>query len=111
MSKRLFDKSGDTTEWFHYDDTSGDVTIETVQDVEPHIELAKKIRNDTEFSKKGIKDGWWHIGHLPDSIILKMRFEDGVDVFDKNDWPMVGKLLNDKYSAFKLTDGKHKFKA
>ena len=110
MKKRLFDQSEGVTEYFHYDDMTDTSFIETVQDVEPHIEMAKAIRNNQEITKQGIKDGWWHIGHLPDVIILKMKEEDGVDVFDRNHWPKVGQLLNDKYSAFKLTDGKHKFK-
>lgn len=109
--KRLFDANGSTIEYFHYDDMSDEVTIETVEDVEPYIEAAKAMRNDDQVTKDGIKKGWWHVAHIPDSIILKMRYEDGVDIYDKNDWAKVGQLLNDKYSVFKLTDGKHKFKA
>lgn len=111
MSKRVFDKAGDVTEYFYYDESEDVAYIETVQDVEPYIEHAKAARNDTDITKHGIKNGWWHIAHIPDSIILKMRFEDGVNVYDRNDWAQVGKLLNEKYPAFKLTDGKHKFKS
>lgn len=109
--KRLFDQRNGITEYFHYDDTTGNVIIESVSDVEAEIEAAKAMRNDPQITKDGIKEGWWHIAHIPDSIILKMKFEDGVDVYDRNDWGKVGQLLNDKYSAFKLTDGKHKLKA
>jgi len=108
--KRLLDKTDDVTEYFHYDELTDTSTIEVVQDVEPYIESAKAIRNETDKSE-GIKKGWWKYAHIPDSIILKMKFEDGVDIFDKNDWPKIGKLLDDKYAAFKVTDGRHKFKA
>ena len=111
MSKRLLDDSFGVSEFFHYDANSDTTIIETVQDVEPHIEFAKKVRNDPEITKKGIKGNWWHFAHLPDSIILKMKFEDGVDIYDQNDWPRIGKLIEEKYPAFKFTDGKHKFKA
>ena len=110
MSKKLLDNSFGVQEWHHYDANSDTTIIETVQNVEPHLELAKKIRNNEEFSKKGIQGNWWHFAHIPDSIILKMKFEDGVDIYDKNDWPRVGKLIQEKYPGFKLTDGKHKFK-
>ena len=109
--KRILDQYGGTLEYFHYDDQTDTMAIETVEDVEYAVEGAKAMRNDSEITKKGIKDGWWHVAHIPDSIILKMKFEDGVDVYDRNDWAKVGQLLNDKYAAFKLTDGKHKFKA
>ena len=97
------------TEIFHHDPITDESIIETVQDVEPSLELAKAMRNDEDYSKDGIKRDWWHIAHIPDSIILKMLYEDGVNIYDKNDWAAVGRLLNDKYSLFKTTDGRHKF--
>ncbi len=108
--KRLFDQVNGITEYFTYNDETGGFAIETVEDVEPQIEFARGMRNDPAITKQGIKKGWWHIAHLPDTIILKMKQEDGVDVFNPNDAAAVGKLLNDKYSKFKLTDGKHKLK-
>ena len=108
--KRILSQENGITEIFHHDPYTDESIIETVEDVEPVLEMAKALRNNEDYSKEGIKRDWWHIGHIPDSIILKMRVEDGVDIYDKNDWEAVGKLLNDKYAHFKTTDGKHKFK-
>jgi len=111
--KRLFDYNPSTgaTETFEYNHETGGFSIETVEDVEPALEFARGMRNDPEITKQGIKNSWWHIAHLPDTIILKMRQEDGVDVYNPNHAEAVGRLLNDKYSKFKLTDGKHKIKS
>lgn len=111
--KRLLDHNPVTglTEIFHYNESTDVSTIEVRQDVSGALELAKAMRNDEEYSKKGIKEDWWHLAHIPDSIILKMKFEDGVDVYDRNDWKAVGRLLDTKYSNFKTTSGKHKFKS
>lgn len=108
--KRILSQENGITEIFHHDEQTDESVIETIQDVEPYLETAKAMRNDADYSKEGIKRDWWHIGHIPDSIILKMRYEDGVNIYDRNDWKAVGKLLNDKYSLFLTTSGKHKFK-
>jgi hypothetical protein len=68
------------------------------------------MRNNPEVSKVGIKEGWWHYCHIPDIVILKMKQEDGVDVYDRNDFKAVGKLIESKYPYLKFTDGKHAFK-
>ena len=98
------------TEIFHHDPHTDTSVIEMTQDVTASLELAKAMRNDESYSKDGIKRDWWHVGHIPDMIILKMRFEDGVDIYNRDHWAKVGQLLNDKYSYFKTTDGTHKFK-
>lgn len=111
MRKLLdYDPITGLTQIFHHDTLTEVSTIETVQDVEPYLEIAKASRNDENYSKDGIKAGWWHLAFLPDSIILKMWNEDHVNIYDRNDWPKLGKLLNDKYAGFKMTDGKHKLK-
>lgn len=108
--KRLLSNENGITEIFHHDPYTDESVIETVQDVEPYLEVAKALRNDDAYSKDGIKRDWWHLYHIPNIIIEKMRREDGVNIYDRNDWKKVGKLLNEKYPAFKTTDGKHKFK-
>ena len=110
--KRLLDHNPQTglTEIFHYNEQTDTSTIEVVQDVSGIMDAAQKLRNDPNYSKDGIKKDWWHLAHIPDLIILKMKYEDGVDVYDRNDWQAVGRLLDTKYSNFKTTSGKHKFK-
>ena len=111
--KRLLDHNALTglTEIFHYDEQTDTSSIEVVQDVSAAMDAALALRNDPNYSKDGIKQDWWHLAYIPEVIILKMKFEDGVDVYDRNDWKAVGRLLDSKYSNFKTTSGKHKFKS
>lgn len=106
--KKLDSKNG-LEQDFHYDPATGNSTVHTYQDVEPYLEIAKAARN-SDYSKEGIKQDWWHLAFIPDVIILKMWNEDGVNIYDQNDWPKLGELLEGKYAYFKMTDGHHKLK-
>ena len=110
--KRLLDHDPVTgvTDYFHYDEHTDTSTIETVQDVSSYLDKAKAARNDSDQSRKGIKNGFWMYAHLPDVVILKMLREDGVNVYDPNDAKKVGQLVDTKYEYCKLTYGKHQFK-
>lgn len=96
MSKRLFDYDPltNTTQWFHYDPETRTSTIETVQDVEPYINYARELQNDPEYSKQGMKDEFWHVARIPNTIIEKWMVEDGIDVFNKDHWKKVKQKLN-----------------
>lgn len=85
MEKRLLDHDSETgvTEWFHYDPLTGDVHIETVQDVEPILDVNKALANDEEFTKQGIKDEMWKYARIPNWVQVKWLNEYG----PKN-WPM-----------------------
>jgi hypothetical protein len=109
MKPRILDYDAltGTTTWHEYKPDTDETVITTVQDVEPHLELAKKMRNDDDFTKKGIKKEMWLYGSLPTIIIDKMRREDGVNVFEKGQEKEVIKLLNTKYAMFKTTRGHH----
>jgi hypothetical protein len=83
--KRLLDHDPETgvTEWFHYDHMSGDVHIETVQDVEPVLDVNKSLQNSDEYTKHGIKEEMWHYASIPIVVQVKWLNEYGI----KN-WPM-----------------------
>lgn len=108
---RLLDYQADTKTsiWFGYDDEKDKVLLYEEQDVEPYIEAAKQLQNDPEYSKKGIKNDWWHYGHIPMGIVHKWKVEKGVDVFNKDHVKAVLKLLNDpEYRWLKTTAGMHR---
>jgi len=112
MTRRLFDYNpySGVAEYFHYDEDTDTSYIETVQDVQPHLDFCKEMRNMPEVSKKGIKAGHWLYAHLPDYVIVKMMNEDGINPYDPNDAKKLGELIESKYPYCKLTDGKHKIK-
>jgi hypothetical protein len=72
------------------------------QDVSAHLELAARCRNerDPNFDKH---EHIHHVAFIPDSVILKMRFEDGVNFYDKADSKRVLQLIETKYPACKTT--------
>jgi len=49
-------------------------------DVSASLEYAKQLRNSDEYSKQGIKSGFWHVAELPMTIVLQLK-KIGVDIF------------------------------
>jgi len=95
--KRLFDYDPLTgvTQYFHYDELTGNWGIESVQDVEPFLELNKALQNDPEYSRQGIKQSWWHVARIPILVQEKWLREEGIDIYNKDHWPKVKQKLND----------------
>jgi hypothetical protein len=78
------------------------------QDVEPFLEANKLLQNDENYSKQGIKEGWWHYAHLPAVIIEKFMNEHGVDVFNRDHDRKKYQLLNQpEYKYLKTTTKMH----
>lgn len=83
--KRLLSRDPETglEEWFHYDQLTGDVHIETRQDVEANLDWSKRLQNDTEYSDKGIRQEMWHYAHIP--LIVQVRW---LNEYGSQNWPM-----------------------
>ena len=110
--KRLIDYDSDTKTavWHDYDHLTKETTIAEIQDVESLLESNKAIRHCgsgtkglNEHSQQGIKASWWHIASIPNAVMLRWNKELKVDIFNKNDWPAVKKLLNDRDWAYLRT--------
>jgi hypothetical protein len=71
------------TEWFHYDPTTGDVHIETVQDVEPFLEINRALANDDEFTKQGIKNEMWRYASIP--VVVQVKW---LNEYGSTNWPL-----------------------
>ena len=71
------------TEYFHFDDMTKEIHIESVQDVEPLLDLNRSMANDEDYTKQGIKNGTWHYASIPTIVQLKWLNEYG-----SKDWPM-----------------------
>ena len=107
--KRLLDYDPYTgIKTFHtYDSLTNKTYIEYEQDVDPWIELNKKLQNDEQYSRDGIKKEWWHIAQIPLIIQHKWLKEDGIDVYNKDHWHRVMKKLRDPdYRYLRTTSGK-----
>jgi hypothetical protein len=86
LTKRLldYDPSTGITEYFHYDHTTDTSYVETIQDVEPILDVNKAEANDPEITKRGIKNGLWRFASVPLWVQMKWLNEYGL----KN-WPML----------------------
>jgi len=109
MKKRLldYDPLSGITQYFYYDEDTGNFTIESVQDVESILDYNKSLQNDEDYKKNGMKNEFWHYARIPVVVQEKWLKEFGVDVHKKEDWPRVKKLLNDPdYRYLKTTTGR-----
>lgn len=103
---RVIDKTGDTTTLMGVDELTGDITIKTVQDVKPFLERMKQMRLNADYSKKGIKEEWWHYASVPNVVIMELR-NKGIDFFNPDDMKKALKEINANYSWLKATDKIH----
>jgi hypothetical protein len=110
VSKLLIDKDPFTgvTTYLDYNDSNGSFRIVTDQDVTPHLELAKAIRNDESISRDGIKNSFWQYATLPNVVIEIMKREHGVDVFNKDHAKKMFQVIDEHFPLLKLTNKKHK---
>lgn len=110
MSKRILDYdpfSGITTS-FDYEEATDTAFVHRTADVEPILELNKREANDTDLTKRGIKNDWWRYAMIPNIIIEKWLNELGVNVYDKNHEKKVFELLNrPEYRYLKTTTKMH----
>jgi hypothetical protein len=111
MSKRVLDYNPMTgvTTTFDYDPVSDTTYIGREEDVTAYVEFGKAMQNHEQYSKDGIKKGWWHYCLFPPIIIEKWLTEHGVNVFDRNHQKAVFRLINQpEYRYLKTTTKMHR---
>lgn len=82
--------------------------IQTEGDPTVSLEHTLKLRNDPEYSKRGIRADLWHTVHIPMIACLKMKMEDGFDVYSASARELRQFLVKnrDKYGYLFVTEGK-----
>lgn len=111
MTKRLLDynpRSGERT-WFEYENSTDRITITHEQNVQKVLDFNAALRVEQDYSKHGMKSDWWHYAKVPNTVIMQMKIEDGVDFFsnDPAQQKKMFALLNTKYKQFKTTEKTH----
>lgn len=112
IGRRLFDYdpiSGMTT-WFTYDPDTKTSVLQYEQDCAPTLDVTKAMQKDADYSKRGIKRDWWHYGHFPDAIIVKMLTEEGINIYsgDPEHIARAFAYINrPEYRYLKTTEGNH----
>ena len=107
--KRILDHDplSGVTQYHEYDPLTKMTTIETVQDVEPFLERNKQMRNDTEYSKNGIKQEWWHAASIPVVVQYKWLKDYGIDIHNADHAQKVNQMLDSpEWRYLKTTDGR-----
>ena len=95
MRERLLDRSPITglEAWFSHDAATGTSTIRYHQDAEPVIEANK--RSQSEGDGYSASRDLRRVAGIPAIIVMKWLNELGVNVFERDHWPAVRRLLND----------------
>lgn len=110
LLKRILDYDPFTgiTTTFDYIPETDTTVLYREQDVSAILDANKRIQNDTEISKNGIKNSWWHYAQIPNIVIEKWLNEYGVDLYNKDHQKAVFKLLNQpEYRYLKTTTKMH----
>ena len=110
MSKRLieYDPLTRTSLVSNYDEQTDTLTLTTEQDVEPILDYNKSLQNDSDYTRKGIKNEMWHYACIPNVVIEKWLNEEGFNIFDKNnDKALFKKLNSPEYKYLKVTEKIH----
>ena len=79
------------------------------QDIEPVVDYCAALRKDG-LTDGGIKNDMWHYAQIPPVVIMKLKNEYGVDIFNRNHYPKLFKLLNTEFRYLKTTDKRHTVK-
>lgn len=111
MSKRIVDYDPFTgiTTTFDYDATSDMTYVGTSADITAYVEYGKELQKHEQYSRDGIKKGWWHYCIFPPIIIEKWLREDGINVFDMNHQKKVYQKINSpEYRYLKTTTKMHR---
>jgi hypothetical protein len=80
------------------------------QDVEPILDYAKEMRAERAGERNMRSHDMLHFATIPEVVIIKLLNEYGVNVFDRNDYPKLFKLLNGEFAYLKTTDMIHTVK-
>ena len=74
--------------------------------------MNKAMAKDDDYTRKGIKDGWWRYASIPIIFQYKLLVEKGIDIYKKEDGPRLSRVLEDpEYRHLKTTTKKHIIKA
>ncbi len=105
----FIDKSpGGMETWVDQNEDS-ETRVHYRQDVEPTLNFAKALRNDG-LTDAGMKRDLWLYASIPPVVIMKLRLEYGVDVFNKNHQKRLFELLNTEFRYLKTTEKMHTVK-
>lgn len=96
MTKRLVDVDDFTgvRTWHDYDDLTDTTTIHHDQiGVDEMLARNKALQKEGAAHFKHDKE-FWHAAHVPNSVIMKWKVEEGIDFYNPDHWNAVKRKLN-----------------
>ncbi len=94
MTWRLLDDDPDKTEWFQYDESTGDSIVRSDwKHTHTLIDQNKAIQSKEV--GRGVDNDMHHVARIPPSVIIEFRDKFGINIFDKNHGPALMKKLDD----------------
>lgn len=100
-----YDPVAGMTYYTDYDHDNDEIVVHSVQDVQPHLDWAKEVRN-SNVADKGIKRDMWHYAIIPTHVQLELR-QKGINIYKKDHWRAMLKEINTNYPHLKMTSLKH----
>lgn len=92
MAKLYLDTAEGVVEHLVFDDADRKIHLQRTSDVTANIEQNKREFNDASRGRDGLGD---KVASIPMGVALTWLERYGVDVFNRNHWPAVKRLLND----------------
>ena len=105
MSKQLleYDPITKTSTWFEGDGHNG-FKIAQSQDVQAILDRNKRLANDTNYKRQGIKNDMYHFATVPVTVLHELLTKYGLDWNKDEDLPKIEKVLKRDYKALLTVD-------
>lgn len=85
--------------------SDGTVSLVSSDDLDAVIEVSRAINNDAAPMGQRYRNAFTHVAHVPQLLIEKIKNEDGVNFFDKNDRAKFMAIMRQKYPVFLTMPG------
>lgn len=97
---------------YHSYDAETDTSVFSYEgDPASHLDLNKRLANDAEVTRQGIKDEFWLYASIPAIVQMKLLTEKGIDVWNPHHRDRLSKVLEDpEYRYLKTTNKIHRMK-
>lgn len=110
MDKRFLDYDPFTglMQYIYYDSLTDETHIETTQtssQLNKELEASKELKNDEEYTRKGMKDDMLHYAHIPSGVLMEW-FAKGVDIKDRKE--LIKMVNKPEYAYLKTTNLVHR---
>jgi hypothetical protein len=86
----------------------GNMQLHYQQDVEPVLDLAKYERTHGLADKAGKKQELYLYARIPAVVQLKLKYEHGLDMNNRNHLKRIFDVINREYPHLKCTDKTHR---